>query len=347
MICFQLNRLLNLSTLEKYDLQKMYKIYDRWPDIAKESFESDQNFIDFNNVDHIVFAGMGGSGTIGSVFSSILSKSNIHVSVVKGYVLPKTVDEETLVVTTSVSGNTIETLTVLDSAKKNNCKVIAFSSGGKMEEYSHKNKISYRKIPIVHSPRVSFTSFLYSMLKVLNGIIPIPKEQVNESIKEMYRLKNEISSENLSENNPALSLAKSINEIPLIYYPVGLESAAIRFKNSLQENSKSHAMTEDIVEACHNGIVSWEQSSNVMPILIQGEEDYIKTKERWMVVKEFFQSKNIEYKEVFSGDGNILTKLIRLIYLLDYSTIYRAVLLKIDPTPVDSIDFIKKRLQEI
>jgi glucose/mannose-6-phosphate isomerase len=62
------------------------------------------------------------------------------------------------------------------------------------------------------------------------------------------------------------------------------------------------------------------------------------------VVKEFFQSKNIEYKEVFSGDGNILTKLIRLIYLLDYSTIYRAVLLKIDPTPVDSIDFIKKRL---
>ena len=322
----------------------MYAVYDKWPEIAENAFQSELEEISFSDINHIVFAGMGGSGTIGSIFSSILSKSNIHVSVVKGYSLPKTVDKETLVITTSISGNTTETLTVLDSAKKIDCKIIAFSSGGKMEKYSYKNKIPYRKIPLIHSPRASFTSFLYSMLKVLNEIIPVSKEQVNESIKEMYKLKNEISSENLSEDNPALSLAKWINGIPLIYYPVGLQSAAIRFKNSLQENAKSHAMTEDIIEACHNGIVSWEQSSNVVPILIRGEEDYIKTKERWEIIKEFFQSKNIKYEEIFSGDGNILTKLIRLIFLLDYSTIYHAVLLEIDPTPIDSINFIKKRL---
>ena len=70
------------------------------------------------DVDNIVFAGMGGSGTIGDTIESILSKQNIHVNVVKGYVLPKTVDSNTLVIATSVSGNTDETLEILKKAKK-------------------------------------------------------------------------------------------------------------------------------------------------------------------------------------------------------------------------------------
>ena len=145
MIILQLCILLDLSTLEKYDLQKMYKVYDRWPQIARESFESNQDSIDFNEVKHIVFAGMGGSGALGDLFSSILSKSNIHVSVVKGYLLPKTVTENSLVIVTSISGNTIETLTVLNEAKKRNCKIVAFSSGGKMEEYCKKKKYRIQK----------------------------------------------------------------------------------------------------------------------------------------------------------------------------------------------------------
>ena len=82
-IILKLCILLDLSTLEKYDSQKMYKVYDRWPEIARESFESNQDSIDFNGVDHIVFAGMGGSGAIGDMFASILSKTKIHVNVVK------------------------------------------------------------------------------------------------------------------------------------------------------------------------------------------------------------------------------------------------------------------------
>jgi len=130
--------LLDLLTLDKCDTQGMYKVYDRWPQIAKESYESDFTPVDFKDIDHIVFSGMGGSGALGDIFSSILSKTDIHVNVVKGYHLPKTVDSNTLVVTTSISGNTAETLTVLDSARKTSCKLIAFSSGGKMEEYCTK-----------------------------------------------------------------------------------------------------------------------------------------------------------------------------------------------------------------
>ena len=77
-------RMLDISTIEKYDLQKIYKVYDKWPEIARESFESNQEPVDFDDIDHIVFAGMGGSGAIGDIFSAILSKTKIHVNVVKG-----------------------------------------------------------------------------------------------------------------------------------------------------------------------------------------------------------------------------------------------------------------------
>jgi len=287
----------------------MYKVYDNWPQIAKESYESDSEPVDFENIDHIVFSGMGGSGALGDILSSILSKTNVHVNVVKGYHLPKTVDSNTLVVTTSISGNTAETLTVLDSARKTSCKLIAFSSGGKMEKYCIKNNVEYRKIPMTHSARASFPAFLYSILKTLNSIIPVKKEDISKSINEIKNSQKLISSSNL-ENNPSLNLAEWINCIPLIYYPWGFQAAAIRFKASLQENAKIHAIAENVIESCHNGVVSWEKPSEIKPILLQGQEDDIKTKERWKILKEFFETKKIDYWEVLSVQGNILSKLI-------------------------------------
>ena len=336
--------MITLSDLEKYDSNGMHKIYDQWPEIAKKAYESDFEEISYNEIDHIVFSGVGGSGAIGDLFSSILSKSTIHVSTVKGYLLPKTVNKNTLIVVTSVSGNTAETLTVLASAEKLDCNLIAFSSGGKMEEFCKKNQINFRKIDLIHSPRSSFVNFTYSILKILNSTLPIEKSGITESIHELENIKKQISSSNLSDSNPAMSLASWISEIPLIYYPYGLESAATRFKSSLQENTKTHVIIEDIIEASHNGIVSWEKPSMVQPILLRGQDHYIKTKERFEIIKEYFVENNIDFKEIFSVSGNILTKLITLIYMLDYTSIYSAILLKTDPYPVNSIHFVKRSL---
>jgi len=336
--------LLNLTTLNRYDVSGMYKIYDKWPEIAKESYKLDQDVVDFRDIDHIVFAGMGGSGALGDIFSAILSKTKIHVGVVKGYHLPSTVDSHTLVVTTSISGDTAETLSVLDSANKSKCKLVAFSSGGKMQEYCIKNKIEYRNIPELHSPRASFTGFLYSVLKVLKPVLPVKETDVLDSINQLEKLRKEISSVNLNKKNPSLDLAEWVSGVPIIYYPFGLQAVAIRFKNSLQENAKKHAMIEDVIEACHNDIVSWEKQANVQPILVEGEDDYIKTKERWKIIKEYFELNKIDYREIHSVKGSIISKLINLIYLLDYSTIYLAVLSKIDPSPIKSIDYIKSKL---
>ena len=337
--------ILNISTMKKIDSQKIFKIYDDWPKIAEKSFKLDIETEDFKNINHIVFAGMGGSGTIGDIFESILSKKKIHVNVVKGYLLPKTVDRNTLVVIVSVSGNSAETLAILKSSKKLGSKIIAFCSGGKMEKYCNENKIKYKIIPKFHSPRATLPSYLYTILKVLHKTLKIKEDDIYESIKELKKLNKKINSLNLKNENPSLNLANWIKKIPVIYYPLGLKSVAIRFKNSLQENSKIHVLTENVIEASHNGIVSWSEKADVIPILIRGFDDQETTKQRWGILKEYFEYKNIEYQEIISKEGNILTKIICMIYLLDYSSIFLAINRGIDPTPVDAIDFVKNKLE--
>ena len=335
---------MELRDLEKVDTSNMFREYDRWPELAIESFEKKFEKFDTKDIDHIVFAGMGGSGSIGDTISSILSKKDIHVSNVKGYLLPKTVDSKTLIIATSVSGNTSEILSILNNAKKTDAKIIGFSSGGKLESFCKNNDIFFQNIPMIHSPRVSYTSFLYSILNVLEEILPINQNDIHESISSLKNTRKNIFSQNLNMDNKSLELANFIKNIVCIFYPAGLQAPAIRFKNSLQENTKIFAMTEDIIESCHNGIVSWNKKSEVTPILLQGKDDYFKTTERWKIIEEFFQEKEIKYKVIRSLEGSILSKITNLIYLLDYSSIYRAVLNDVDPSPVDSIDFIKERL---
>ena len=187
-------------------------------------------------------------------------------------------------------------------------------------------------------------AFLYGMLNVLHPILPISEMDIRESLSETERLGRMINSGNMNKDNPALQMAEWIDGIPMIYYPFGLQAAAIRFKNSLQENAKTHAAVEDVIESCHNGIVSWERPSRFQPILLQGQDDYVKTKERWKVVKEYFEENGIDFWQVRSIRGNILSKITTLAYLFDYCSIFLAARNGIDPSPVRSIDFIKGRI---
>ena len=230
---------MEIKDLDSIDSQKMYKIYDNWPEIARESFETKFEKFDVKGIDHIIFAGMGGSGTIGDVLSSILSKKDIHVKSVKGYSLPKTADSNSLIITTSVSGETQETLEVLKKAIETNSKVIAFSSGGSMKKICQDNNIFFQEIPMIHSPRGSFAKFLFSILSILKDIFSINESDIEEAILNLEKTRERISSRNLGKDNVALELAEWINDTPLVYYPNGLQSAAIRLKNSLQENSKN------------------------------------------------------------------------------------------------------------
>ena len=175
-----------------------------------------------------------------------------------------------------------------------------------MSDFCKDNNVFYQNIPIIHSPRASFTSFLFSILNILEPILPIRESDIYESIEALEKTKQNIFSGNLSQENQSLKLSEFIKNLICVYYPAGLSAAAIRFKNSLQENVKIHAMTEDVIESSHNGVVAWEKKSLVNPILIQGKDDNIKTIERFNVLKEFFGNEKftiVEMKRFKVGEG--------------------------------------------
>jgi len=335
---------MSIDRINEIDKSHMYEVYEKWPTIARESWNENIDEIDIKNIDHVIFAGMGGSGTISDVMKAIFSKENIHINITKGYVLPKTVDSDTLIVVTSVSGNTDEALSILEQAHNSDAKIIAFSAGGKIEEFCIKNKIFFRKISVEHSPRSSFTKFLFIILNVLKSITPITNEDIFEAIKTLENTGKKINISNSNSDNTSLEIAKWIKHTPVIYYPNGLNAVATRFKNSLQENAKIHVIIEEVLEVCHNGIVAWNKDSDFQPILIRGEDDHQKTKERWDIIIEFFNKNGIEFLEINSTKGNILTKIINLIYITDFASIYHAVLNEVDPTPVKAIEYVKERL---
>ena len=291
------------SDLERVDSSAMFKVYDQWPEIAERFFNMEAIDVSFEGIDHFVFGGMGGSGVLGDIYSSILSKSSKHVSVVKGYLLPNTVDSNSLVVVTSVSGNTAESLKILRDAYRKKYRILAFSAGGETETFCQKRKIPFVRIEKQHSPRASLASLLYSSLNALAPVVDIRRSFVNESIRRMGETKHEIFSGNLTAANPSLGLAEWISKLPVIYYPWGLNAVAIRFKSSLQENAKVHAMAEDVIEACHNGIVAWERQRDAQPILIEGVNDYSKTKERWDIIKELFEEEGHRVQGGRLGQG--------------------------------------------
>lgn len=337
--------MLLINELDSVDSKKMYQIYDRWPSIAEKAFRKDYDIIDFKKPKHIIFAGMGGSGIVGDIFSSILSSEKIHVEIVKGYKLPNTATKDSLVVTISSSGNTNETLSVLSQAINARCKSISFCGGGKIQKFCEEKQSDFIKVDYFHSPRASLTTLMYSMLKIMINILPINENEIKQSIEDLKRTNKSISSRNLTDSNIALKLANWIYGIPLIYYPWGLEAAAIRFKNSLQENTKMHAMAENVIETSHNGIVAWESKTSVQPIFITGKDDHEHTKERWSILRKFFNEKQIDFFEISSIEGTILSKLINLVYTLDYCTIYKSVIDGIDPSPINGIDYIKSHLK--
>ena len=328
------------TSWESQDPGGIHDAYDMWPEAAAESYGDAADHIHTEDITHVVFAGMGGSGALGDFVGALMSGLDMHVSVVKGYNLPKTADAKTLVVCSSVSGNTAETLTVLEKAAAS-CRTLSFSSGGAMEEYCRRNALPHHRVEAMHSPRASFVSFLYSMLAALGGLTGASDADVAESIRVMRRTRDAITAD--GAENPARKLAGWLTGMPVVYYPWGFEAAATRFKNSLQENAKTHAVIEDVLEASHNGIVAWESATPARPVLIQGPDDNPRTKERWRVFEEYFDARAIPYKAVRAVDGHILTKLVNLVYMLDYTTIYLAGIRGVDPTPVYSIDFVKER----
>jgi len=349
--------MLTPDEIRSIDKSSICSAYDKWPEYCKEAFSRNIAIDEklFENVSSIVFSGMGGSGTTGDILADWMRlKCKIPVHVVKNYHIPAFVDDNTLFIALSVSGGTEETLTALVEAASAGAKIIAVSQGGEMEQICQKKKLFHLEIQQRILPRVTLPEVLYSILNLLahSTILDGLKDQVQDSIQSMEGIRNKICQTCEYEHNPAKQFASwMLDHIPAAYCSPLQRGVGIRFKNSMNENAKVNAITAEILEACHNELVSWDydrKNSPLKPVLVRNKSDPEEISVRFDVFKEMLQSNGHEVFETPLHGSTALSGIVSSLYLLDYATIYLGILRKVDPTPIDAVfefkDHMKKHM---
>ncbi|MEM2759971.1 MAG: SIS domain-containing protein [Nitrososphaerales archaeon] len=351
--------MLDSHEIEAIDRSSICDAYDAWPEYCKvaygRSINVDEKF--FDGVTSIVFSGMGGSGTTGDIISDLTClKSAIPVYVTKSYHIPAFVNKNTLFIAMSVSGDTEETLTALLEAVSKSAKVVAISQGGEIENICKKKNLLHVKIEQRISPRITLPEVLYSALKLLSYFhLGYISGEVEDSIQTMIEVGKKICKQCNFEQNPAKQLAKwMFGSIPAVYCSPLQRGVGIRFKNSVNENAKINAIAAEILDSCHNELVSWgyrnksAENEILRPILVRSNFDPEEVKKRFDVFKEMLERNEHEVYEVPLYGSTPLANVVSSLYLLDYSTIYLGILKKVDPTPINAVfefkDEMKKRL---
>ncbi|MCW8824265.1 MAG: bifunctional phosphoglucose/phosphomannose isomerase, partial [Ignavibacteriaceae bacterium] len=210
-----------------------------------------------NNFSSIVFCGLGGSAISGDLLSDFLTEEiKLPFKVVRGYNLPSYSNDDTLVIISSYSGNTEETISCFEQAMKRNSSIVVITSGGKIWEEANKNKIPAIKIESGFQPRYALGLSFFSLLKLMQELGFTNEEKTVKKITDLWKKKGE---EYSKEKNVAVQFAEQlIGFIPVIYSSEFLSSAGYRFKSQINENSKLHAYHHILPEMNHNEIIGWE-----------------------------------------------------------------------------------------
>lgn len=350
--------MLTPEEIKEIDKSSICDAYDQWPEYCGIAFGRNVNVDEkfFDGVTSIVFSGMGGSGTTGDILSDwIRLRCGVPIHVLKGYHIPAFVNENTLFIAMSVSGDTEETLNSMLEATSARARVVAISHGGKMENVCRKKGLTYVKIEQRILPRVSLPEVMYSALKLLTfgTFLGDMKSQIDDSIKTMKAIKEKICRDCTIERNPAKQLAKWIyGGMPSIYSSPLMRGVGIRFKNSVNENAKLNAIAGEMLDSCHNELVSWGHRQNgeekmiLKPILSRSGFDPEEVRVRFDVFKEVLKGNGHETVEVPLHGSTPLANIVSSLYLLDYSTIYLGILRRVDPTPIAPVFAFKDEMEK-
>jgi glucose/mannose-6-phosphate isomerase len=214
------------------------------------------------NFKNIVVLGMGGSAISGDLLSDYLADElSIPIVVIRGYDIPKFVDENSLVFTVSYSGNTEETISTLKKCLEGKARIIALTSGGKLAVLSQENNFPMIKVPAGIQPRAAISYLFFPILKALErlGLIKERSNEIEETISILQDLSREYCAKSPSENNLAKKVALSLYQhLPLVYGSEGLlEAVAMRWKTQINENSKWPCFWNIFPELDHNEIVGY------------------------------------------------------------------------------------------
>ncbi|OJW81845.1 MAG: bifunctional phosphoglucose/phosphomannose isomerase [Bacteroidetes bacterium 46-16] len=295
---------------------------------------------EFSNV---ILTGLGGSGIGGSIVQNyVFDKMKIPFAVNKDYFLPSYISRRSLVIVSSYSGNTEETIAAMQQAIKKRATIVCITSGGKIAELAKKKKIDCILLPAGMPPRACIG---YSMVQVLYilahfGLI---NNDFRRNIKSSIKLLNE---EEQSIQKKAKAIAKKLTgKLPVIYAASDYEGLAIRVRQQINENSKMLAWHGVIPEMNHNELVGWRDKDAKKAVLIlRNEDDYDRVKTRININKKVIRKYTPNIIELYSKGKSYWEKIFYFIHVTDWVSVYLADLHNVNATEVKVIDYLKGQL---
>ncbi len=319
------------------------------------------------SIQNIVVTGMGGSAIGGDILRCLIEEAGVvPLSVNRGYDLPGYVGSHTLVIAASYSGNTEETLASYRAAHSRRAQVAVITSGGALAELARKDKVPLCIIPGGQPPRAStgylfFPALIYLISR--GGVNRDLSGDIDESLQLMAKMRTELGPEAPTVNNEAKTIAEQLyRRLPIIYGSQDYGAvAALRWRTQINENSKCLAFPYAFPEMNHNEILGWTlahklQSRNFATVILQDPSELEKTlpgsDPRRRIGRRIEVTKDLIHRatrliNVVARGESLLSRMLSLIYLGDFTSVYLAYLNQIDPTNIDNINILKAKMAKL
>lgn len=302
-------------------------------------------------VNNVILAGMGGSGW---PMKYILSWPGINVpaEVWSDYDLPVYAGKNTLVIVSSYSGNTEETLSALEKAEEKECMIIVLSAGGKLSSAAEDKGMPLYKIPSGIQPRMSSFYFIAAFIDIFSQLDLSITKPLDDEVREISDWLNQEIANLLPEvpvsKNPAKQLAlEIIGKTPIIYSGGLLAPVAQKMKICMNENAKNTAWWGQYPEFCHNEFMGWSSHPQHKPFAVidfRSSLDHPRVKKRFEVVERLLSGKRPHPNVVVPHGDGLAKQLFWSSVYADFVCTYVALLNGVDPTPVVLVEKLKKDL---
>jgi glucose/mannose-6-phosphate isomerase len=306
--------------------------------------------LEFGDVQNIVLAGMGGSAWPAKYLQSWPGTS-VPLEVVSNYELPVYVNQHTLFISSSYSGNTEETLAALAEAEKRQAQIVVTTAGGKLAEIAKHKQLPLYLIPGGIQPRMSSFYFLAAFLQLLEPLGLVPEGSQAELKAAGDWLKSQISSwqpDMPTKDNPAKQLAlELIGKSIVVYSGPKLFPAANKFKICLNENAKNIAWVNQYPEFNHNEFIGWSSHPTQKPyavVEIRSNLELPRIQKRFEVTQRLLSGQRPEPEVITPVGDTLIEQLLWTSNFCDFVSIYVALLNGLNPTPVDLVEKFKKTL---
>jgi glucose/mannose-6-phosphate isomerase len=321
----------------------------RWCELAWWQGKAFSLSQDWERSNKVVIAGMGGSAIAGDLVADLASlQATIPIWVVRDFQFPFALDEHSLVIVCSYSGNTTETLSLFHQAIKAGARVMAVTGGGLLAEEVERHRVPRLNIPVRGEPRSAVGYTLLLLLGSLHclGVVETGEDDVRAATEALGQQVVQLSEEVPTRDNPAKQLAVELRGKLIQIYGGGIFSGmARRWKTQLNENAKVWAFFETIPELLHNSIEAYRSlpdiSERTMVLLLQPNPGADQLGDRCRVVAQLLQQSGISYRVLEGGGGRPLEQLLGMLLLGDYVSYYLALLNGVDPSATPAIAWSK------